>query len=120
MRPPFSIAKFSPKARAAIKPYCLAAVGAGSVLSILLAATLIAKTDHAPQIATPAATSEAVVLDRKNVPLCVARDTRLVSAIEAAVADAYDAMAKARDLCNAGRVKEALSIYDRIKIAPVR
>jgi hypothetical protein len=112
--------KFDLQKPTTVKRGQLYVAGAVSALSLFSMATMAATSDRLPSLAAHAAAGDAVAAERTDSPPCVARDVKLVTAIEDAVADAYSTMAKARDLCTAGRVKDALAIYDRIRIAPVR
>jgi len=131
MRPPFYLDELDPAERTTIKRWQTYVGGFYSALAILIVAFIAVKTDRVQsQMAKLAAANEAVAAERGGSPLCAARDLKLVTQIEEAgeaqavpgerLAHAFFTMTRARDLCRAGRIKDALAVYDGIAIAPVR
>jgi hypothetical protein len=131
MRPPFYIDKLEPTERTTVRRWQMYVGGFYSALAVLVVAFMVVKTDRLQlQMAKFAATNQAVAAERGGSPLCAARDLRLVTQIEQLgeaqtvpgeqLADAFFTMTKARDLCRAGRIKDALAVYDGIAVAPVQ
>jgi hypothetical protein len=131
MRPPFYMDKLKPSDRATIKRWQIFVGGFYSVLAVLVVAFIAVKTDRVQsQMAKLAAANEAVAAERGGSPLCAARDLKLITQIEQLgeaqtvpgqqLADAFFTMTRARDLCRAGRIKDALAVYDGIAVAPVQ
>src|SRR5262245_7652704 len=132
MRPPFYMDKIDPDERAQLRRWQIAVGGGYGALALLLVAgLLVAKTDLArSQMAKLGGSSDAVAAERLTSTACAARDLKLVTLIEEAgeakavpgerLAEAFFTMVKARDLCRAGRVADALAVYDSITVTPVR
>jgi len=131
MRPPFFMDKLEPSERATIKRWQTYVGGFYSALAVLVVAFIVVKTDRVQtHMAKLTAANEAVAAERGGSPLCAARDLKLITQIEQLgeaqivpgeqLADAFFTMAKARDLCRAGRIKDALAVYDGIAVAPVQ
>ena len=130
MRPPFYMDKFNPQERATVRRWYLWVGGFYSVLSLLVVALIAVKSDRVQSQMAKLAPKDAVAAERTGSPICATRDLKLVMQIEQLgesravpgekLADAFFTMTKARDLCRAGRVNEALMVYDGIAVAPVQ
>lgn len=131
MRSPFHMDKLSPSERANVKRSHLRVVGFYAALSLLFAGGMALKMDRfESQLEKFRLGSEAHAASRPGSPLCAERDIKYITLIEDAgearsvpgerLADAYFTMMKARELCAAGRVADAIAVYDSITIAPVQ
>lgn len=127
MRPPFYMVKMSPQERATVKRWYAYGAGVYAALLLIVVATIAVRTD-AVQSQIAKLTGDAVASEPTGSPVCAARDLKLVMLIDELgeakaapgerLADAFFTMVKARDLCRAGRIAEALAVYDSIAITP--
>jgi hypothetical protein len=118
----FRFDAFSADEQTTIKRLFFRTLGVYSLLVLMLAVVVTARTHLAP--------TAAVAAERAGSPLCAARDLQLVMLIEQLgeakavpgeqLADAFFTMTNARELCRAGRVKDALAVYDGIAITPIQ
>lgn len=122
MQSPFRLDAFSADEQSTIKRLFFRVLGVYWVLVLMVAVLVTTKSHLAP--------NAAVAADRAGSPVCAARDLNLVTLIEhlgeakavpgERLAEAFFTMTNARELCRAGRVKEALAVYDGIAITPVQ
>ena len=131
MRPPFYLDKVSPQERTRIKQWHLRVIGFYALLGLVVVTLIVVKMDRVQsQLAKLSPAGEAVAAARTGSPLCAARDIKVVTLIEdagnartvpdAQLAEAFFTLAKARESCAAGRVEEALAVYDGITLVPVQ
>jgi hypothetical protein len=131
MRPPFYLDKVSPHERTWIRQSHLRFIGFYSILALMIVVMATVRMDRLQsQLGKLSPAGEAVAAARSGSPLCAARDIKVVTLIEDAGAartvpderltEAFFTLMKARELCGAGRVAEALAVYDSIAIAPVQ
>ena len=129
MRPPFYMVKMSPQERATVKRWYAYGAGVYATLLLIVVAMIAVRTEGVQsQIAKLKGTGDAVASEPTGSPVCAARDLKLVMLIDELgeaktvpgerLADAFFTMVKARDLCRAGRIAEALAVYDSIAITP--
>jgi hypothetical protein len=122
MQSPFRFDALSADEQTAIRRLFFRTLGVYSLLVLMLAVVVTGKIHLAP--------TAAVAAERTGSPLCAARDLKLVMLIEQLgeakavpgeqLADAFFTMTNARELCRAGRVTDALAVYDSIAITPVQ
>jgi hypothetical protein len=131
MRPPFYLDKVSPQQRTEIKQWHRRVIGFYAILGVVVMTLTAVKMDRVQsQLAKLSPAGDAIAAARPGSPLCAARDIKVVTLIEDAgvartvpdvqLAEAFFTLMKAREACAAGRVKQALAIYDSITLAPVR
>jgi hypothetical protein len=128
---PFDMDTFSPEEQNAIKRLYVRIVGAYSLVALLLAVMVTAKSHFVPiDFEKLLGSGNAMAAEQLSLRVCAARDVKLLMAIEDAgedrtapapmVADAFLTMLTARELCNAGRTKEALALYDSVPLTPTQ
>lgn len=131
MRPPFYLDKVTPQQRAEIRQWNRRVIGFYAILGLVVVTLTAVKMDRVQsQLAKLSPAGEAVAAARIGSPLCAARDIKVVTLIEdagvartvpdAQLAEAFFMLMKAREACAAGRVEEALAIYDGITLAPMQ
>jgi hypothetical protein len=132
MRPPFYLDQLSSDEQHTVKRLFVRVAGLYSVLALVLVVVVTARINVQAQLTKVAqlATSSAVAAEATSMRQCAARDVSLVIAIEdageaqavpaQAVSDAFLTLLKARDLCSAGSVTEALATYDGVDLTTVR
>jgi hypothetical protein len=129
MRQPFYMDKLDPQEQTDIKRWHLRNIAFYSLLALVIVMLAAVKIDRVhSQLAKFSPTSDAVAAARPGSPVCAARDLKLVTLLEEAgeakalpgeqLAEVFFTMMKARELCSAGRVAEAIAVYDAIVIAP--
>jgi hypothetical protein len=129
MRQPFYMDKLDPQERTEVTRWQLRNVAFYSLLALVIVMLAAVKVDRVhSQLAKLSPTSDAVAATRPGSPVCAARDLKLVMALEEAgeaktlpgeqLAEVFFTMMKARELCSAGRVAEAIAVYDGIAITP--
>src|SRR5262245_4835250 len=129
MRQPLYMDKLDPHERAEVKPWYLRNVTCYALLALMIVILAAAKMDRVQsQLAKLNPAGDAVAAARTGSPVCAARDLKLVTLLEEAgeakalpgeqLAEVFFTMMKARELCSAGRVAEAIAVYDAIVIAP--
>ena len=129
MRQPFYMDKLDPQEQIDIKRWHLRNVAFYSLLALVIVMLAAVKIDRVnSQFAKFSPTSDAVAAARPGSPVCAARDLKLVTLLEEAgearalpgeqLAEVFFTMMKARELCSAGRVAEAIAVYDAIVVAP--
>jgi len=130
MRPPFWMDKLNPQDRATVKRWYVIVGGAYAALSLGIAALVVTS----PGVMRPGPgllTTEAAAADRSVMARCAAREVKLITDIERAgegntvpgeqVYRAFVTMLEARSLCTAGRLDDALALYDdAAALAPVQ
>jgi len=130
MRPPFYMDKLSAQDRATVKRWYRVVGGFYAALMCAVVVTIALLRSDGAQLAKIGATGGAVAADRSGAARCAARDLKLVTALEQAgeaqalpgeqLAGIFFTMVKARDLCRAGRIAEAIAVYDGIGFVPLR
>jgi hypothetical protein len=130
MRPPFYMDKLSAQDQAMVKRWYRVVGGFYAAIALVVVVTIALMRSDGAQLAKIGAAGGAVAADRSGAARCAARDLRLVIALEAAgeahalpgeqLAGIFFTMVKARDLCRAGRVAEAIAVYDGIRFGPVQ
>jgi hypothetical protein len=131
MRPPFYLDKVSLQERTAIRQSLLSVVGFYAVLGLVAVALIAVKLDKVQsQLAKFGPTSEAAAATPVGSPVCAVRDIKVVTLIDDAgeagavpserLTEAFLTLMKARELCSAGRVAEAIAVYDSVTFAPAQ
>jgi hypothetical protein len=131
MRPPFFMDKLSPQERTSIKRWYAYGACTYSAMLLLVVATVALRSGPVQSHMTLLAPGgTAVAAETSGAAACAAPDLKLVTLIEElgetqavpgeTLAEAFFTMTKARELCRAGRVAEALAIYAGIAIAPAQ
>jgi hypothetical protein len=131
MRPPFFMDELSPQERADIRRWYVYGACAYSTMALLLVAMVVLRTDHVQsQMTRFAPNGKAVAAESRGAAACAAQDLKLVTLIEQlgerqevpgeTLADAFFTMTRARELCRAGRVAEALAVYRSNPIRPAQ
>jgi|SRR5215470_11646392 len=129
MRQPFYMDRLDPHERTEVKRWHLRNVAFYSLLALMIVMLVATKMDRVnSQLAKLNPTGDAVAAVQTGSPVCAARDLKLVTLLEEAgeakalpgeqLAEVFFTMMKARELCSAGRVVEAIAVYDAIVIAP--
>ena len=129
MRHPFYMDKLDPRERTEIKRWQLRNIAFYSLLALVIVMLVAVKIDRVhTQLAKFSPTGDAVAATPIGSPVCAERDLKLVTLLEEAgeakalpgeqLAEVFFTMMKARELCSAGRVAEAIAVYDAIVVAP--
>jgi hypothetical protein len=130
MRPPFWMDKLSPQDRATVKHWYAFVGGVYAALSLGVAA-LVVTTTGVTRPGPGLLATDAVAAERTAMSRCAAREIKLLTDIERAgesgtvpaerVYRAFVTMLDARSVCAAGRLDEALALYDdAAALAPVQ
>jgi hypothetical protein len=134
MRPPFWMDKLSVQDRATVRHWYAVMGGVYAVVSLVVVALVAAPgnapTDVARRPAPGLLVSEAVAAEPNVMAHCARRELTLITDIERAgesqtvpgeqVYRAFVTMLDARALCSAGRLDDALALYDKAVPEPVQ
>ena len=136
MRHPFYMDHLDPEDQSTVKRWYVGIVVVYSslaVLALVIGATIVNVSDPRIDAMRPnrlVGASGAFAAEPTGIAQCALRDLALVTAIEAhgeaqdvpadKLGDAFSTMMRARAACAAGRIGEALAIYDGIVIVAAR
>src|SRR5262245_12550415 len=131
MRPPFFMDTLSPQERTSVKRWYVYGACAYSAMLLLVVAMVALRSDHVQsQMTRFAPSGNAIASESRGAAACAAQDLKLVTLIEQlgersavpgeTLADAFFTMTRARELCRAGRVAEALAVYRSNPIRPAQ
>jgi len=139
MRHPFWMDRLSPQDRATVRRWYAVIGGVYAAVAFALVALVIApggtagdfvRADVARRPASALLVSDAVAAEPSVMARCARRELKLITDIERAgesqampgeqVYRAFVTMLDARALCAAGRLDDALALYDKAEIDPVQ